>query len=328
MVGTGTPIGRRSRKGHDAPTRAGTPGPARARRVRLRQTSGTAAAGDRPPARPRRRGLPAVLRRRRTAQTRVRFVEPGQVATPPERAGDPAASFGILTDPDDVETPLWLLHRRRAGRRGRDPASQGQRRRQREARAAAVLPGAQEPAPGREAAAQHERRGRNPVGHRPDPQTPRRHPGRRAAVRRGAGRRQRHVSRPPGRRPTSAASARARSSTATAAPNTTFRPRASTPANFVAVLQAELRAIASRLVMPEFMLTVRRIERQLRLDDGGRGPAVRMFARLQAELVDDDLQVMRRVLAAAVAAGHACPAKRSTASTSWRRRRRWQCATR
>ncbi|HEV3021544.1 MAG TPA: hypothetical protein VGX76_03730, partial [Pirellulales bacterium] len=39
-------------------------------------------------------------------QTRVRFVEPGQIATPPEQAGDPAASFGIQTEPDDVETPL------------------------------------------------------------------------------------------------------------------------------------------------------------------------------------------------------------------------------
>ena len=37
---------------------------------------------------------------------RLRFVEPAQVSTPPERAADPAAGFGIQTDPDDVETVL------------------------------------------------------------------------------------------------------------------------------------------------------------------------------------------------------------------------------
>src|SRR5205823_375671 len=43
-------------------------------------------------------------------QTRVRFVEPGQAATPPERAGDPATTFGIETEADDVETSLgyWV----------------------------------------------------------------------------------------------------------------------------------------------------------------------------------------------------------------------------
>ncbi len=40
-------------------------------------------------------------------QTRVRFVEPGQVATPKELVGDASASFGIQTEPDDVETPLY-----------------------------------------------------------------------------------------------------------------------------------------------------------------------------------------------------------------------------
>lgn len=35
---------------------------------------------------------------------KVRFVEPSQVRTPPNLANDPAATFGIRTDPDDVET--------------------------------------------------------------------------------------------------------------------------------------------------------------------------------------------------------------------------------
>lgn len=37
---------------------------------------------------------------------KVRFIEPGQVYTPPERANDKAADFGIRTEPDDVETIL------------------------------------------------------------------------------------------------------------------------------------------------------------------------------------------------------------------------------
>ncbi len=36
--------------------------------------------------------------------TRVRFVEPSQVATPQRLAGDPSASFGVQTDAEDVET--------------------------------------------------------------------------------------------------------------------------------------------------------------------------------------------------------------------------------
>ena len=34
----------------------------------------------------------------------IRFVEPEQVSTPPAEAGNPAASFGIVTDAQDVET--------------------------------------------------------------------------------------------------------------------------------------------------------------------------------------------------------------------------------
>src|SRR5689334_9116606 len=38
--------------------------------------------------------------------TRIRFVEPDQVATPADMARDPSASLGIQTDADDVETVL------------------------------------------------------------------------------------------------------------------------------------------------------------------------------------------------------------------------------
>ena len=40
----------------------------------------------------------------------MRFVEPAEVTTPSERMADPSASFGVQTDPDDVETVLgyWI----------------------------------------------------------------------------------------------------------------------------------------------------------------------------------------------------------------------------
>lgn len=35
---------------------------------------------------------------------KVRFVEPGQVYQPEDKAGDPTSTYGVVTDPDDVET--------------------------------------------------------------------------------------------------------------------------------------------------------------------------------------------------------------------------------
>ncbi len=79
-----------------------------------------------------------------------------------------------------------------------------------------------------------------------------------------------------------------------------FAPRTSS----LAVLQAELRAIASRLVMPEFMLTSDASNANYASTMVAEGPAMRMFARLQADLVradlvNDDLDVMWRVVRAA-----------------------------
>lgn len=82
-------------------------------------------------------------------------------------------------------------------------------------------------------------------------------------------------------------------------------------ANFVAVLQAELRAIASRLVMPEFMLTSDASNANYSSTMVAEGPALRMFARLQAEQVCDDLEVMWRVVDAAIAAGQLPPESRT-----------------
>ena len=72
---------------------------------------------------------------------------------------------------------------------------------------------------------------------------------------------------------------------------------------FVTILQAELRAIASRLVMPEFMLTSDASNANYASTMVAEGPAVKMFQRLQHDMIVEDLEVMDRVLAAAVASG-------------------------
>ncbi|MDO4574039.1 MAG: phage portal protein [Planctomycetia bacterium] len=72
---------------------------------------------------------------------------------------------------------------------------------------------------------------------------------------------------------------------------------------YVAVLQAELRAIASRLVMPEFMLTSDASNANYSSTMIAEGPAVRMFQRLQQEMIRDDVRLMRRVLQNAAVGG-------------------------
>src|SRR5262249_8455411 len=74
-------------------------------------------------------------------------------------------------------------------------------------------------------------------------------------------------------------------------------------ANYVVVLQAELRAIARRLVMPEFMFTSDASNANYASTMVAEGPAMRMFSRAQASLVADDLVVMRRVVRGAITAG-------------------------
>ncbi len=71
---------------------------------------------------------------------------------------------------------------------------------------------------------------------------------------------------------------------------------------YILVLQAELRAIASRLVMPEFMLTSDASNANYSSTMIAEGPAVRMFERLQSEMVAEDMRLMKRVLLHAVQA--------------------------
>ena len=62
------------------------------------------------------------------------------------------------------------------------------------------------------------------------------------------------------------------------------------------VLQAELRAIASRLVMPEFMLTSDASNANYSSTMVAEGPAVKMFERLQWDMIVDDQKIMRMAL--------------------------------
>jgi len=244
-------------------------------------------------------------------QTRVRFVEPGQVATPPDRAGDPAAGFGIQSEVDDVETPVAYyidgqavdageIQHRKANvdanvKRGLPlfyPVRKNLRRAEKLLRNMSVVAEIQSAI-----ALVRKHRGAT-----------------RAGVQQFA-----------------TAQADASMTSPATGQTTNFRrfgpgtildshggieydfPTAGLEAaNYVTILQAELRAIASRLVMPEFMLTSDASNANFASTMVAEGPAMRMFARLQAELVNDDLQVMWRVLDAAVAAG-GLPAEALTA---------------
>lgn len=74
-------------------------------------------------------------------------------------------------------------------------------------------------------------------------------------------------------------------------------------AKYVEALQAELRAIAARLCMPEFMLTADASNANYASTMVAEGPAVKMFERLQAEMIWHDYRVLTRALEVAERAG-------------------------
>ncbi|MGC4005047.1 MAG: hypothetical protein QM811_18815 [Pirellulales bacterium] len=86
-------------------------------------------------------------------------------------------------------------------------------------------------------------------------------------------------------------------------------------------------AIASRLVMPEFMLTGDASNANYSSTLVAEGPALRMFARLQAEQTTADVAVMERVPAHGERGGSGCRATRRRWSKFRRSRRRWSSAT-
>jgi len=234
--------------------------------------------------------------------TRVRFIEPDQVVTPAELAGDPAASFGIQTDRDDVETVLGYfvdgefvtardVQHRRANvdvnvKRGLPlymPVRKNLRRAERLLRNMSIVAEIQSAI-----ALIRKHRGASRSGIEQFVAG-----GADATLSGGPTGRTRHFSQyGPG--------------TILDAPaglEYDFPARGLDASSFVAVLQAELRAIAARLVMPEFMFTSDASNANFASTMVAEGPAMKMFERLQASMIEQDRAVMWRVVENAMAAG-------------------------
>jgi capsid protein len=225
--------------------------------------------------------------------TRVRFVEPDQVVTPPAYQTDPSARLGVLADRHDVETVLGYfvdgqlvdaaeIQHRKANvdanvRRGLPlfyPVRKNLRRAEKLLRNMSVVAEIQSAI----ALIRKHRQGTaSGVQHQADHAAG----STRSVHRYGPG----------------------TILDAHAGIEYDFPAAGVDAANFVIVLQAELRAIASRLVMPEFMLSSDASNANYSSTMVAEGPAMRMFQRLQAEQVCDDLLVMRRVIDNAVASG-------------------------
>jgi len=234
--------------------------------------------------------------------TRIRFIEPGQVATPTDRADDPSASFGIQTDPADVETVLGyyvdgqlldasqVQHRKSNVdgnvKRGLPlfyPVRKNLRRAEKLLRNMSIVAEIQSAiALIRKHQAGTKDTVRQFVSDQADASVTSRQTGKVSHFKRYS-------------------------------PGTILDVFAGTDYDFpatgidagryVVVLQAELRAIASRLVMPEFMLTSDASNANYASTMVAEGVAVKMFQRLQHDMIEDDLELMRRVIENGVGAG-------------------------
>jgi hypothetical protein len=234
--------------------------------------------------------------------TRVRFIEPDQILTPAGLSSDPSATFGIQTDAEDVENVLGYyvdgefvdagsIQHRRANvdfnvKRGLPlyvPVRKNLRRAERLLRNMSVVAEIQSAIA-----------------------LIRKH---RGASRSGI---EQFVANNVDASSTNDVNGRARHYSqygpgtildAPAGMEYDFPAQGLDASNFVAVLQAELRAIAARLVMPEFMFTSDASNANFASTLVAEGPAMKMFERLQTSMVEQDTAVMRRVIDNAVAAG-------------------------
>ena len=71
----------------------------------------------------------------------------------------------------------------------------------------------------------------------------------------------------------------------------------------VAAIQAELRAAAAALAMPEYMLSGDASNANFSSTMVAEGPAVKTFEELQADLIEADIEIMERQLSIAARAG-------------------------
>ncbi len=245
----------------------------------------------------------------RGGMTRVRFIEPDQVTTPSGLAGDPSASFGVHTDADDVETVLGYyvdgelvdasdVQHRRANvdfnvKRGLPlyvPVRKNLRRAERLLRNMSIVAEIQSAIA---LIRKHRGASRSGIEQFVAADADATHTN-------GTNGRTRHYSQyGPGT-----------ILDAPAGMEYDFPTRGLDASSFVTVLQAELRAIAARLVMPEFMFTSDASNANFASTMVAEGPAIRMFERLQSTLIEQDRAVMWRVVENAVAAGTLPPSVR------------------
>jgi len=232
---------------------------------------------------------------------RVRFVDPEQVRTPSRYTSRPEHSFGIVTDPHDVETVrgYWVdekfvagsdIQHRRANvdshiKRGLPlfyPVRKNLRRAEKLLRNMSVVAGLQSAVA-----------------------LIRKHAGGRSSVERFLADRETQSALPTSHAgPTSVEHfAPGTILDATAGIEYEFPVAAIDAARYVTLLQAELRAIASRLVMPEFMLTSDASNANYASTLVAEGPAVKMFQRLQQEMIEADREVLERALRTAAEHG-------------------------
>jgi len=234
--------------------------------------------------------------------TRVRFVEPDQVRTPKELENLPAASFGIRTEPDDVESVLGYfidgepveaatIQHRKANvdanvKRGLPlyyPVRKNLRRVEKLLRNMSVVAEIQSAIA---LIRKHRGTSRSGVEQFVADQS-------QTTANDSTNGRTKYLSQySPG--------------TILDAPaglEYDFPASGIDASSFVLVLQADLRAIASRLVMPEFMFTSDASNSNYASTLIAEGPAIKMFERLQANLKNADYEVMWRVIDNAIAAG-------------------------
>ncbi len=234
-------------------------------------------------------------------KVRVRFVEPDQINCPPELTGNQAATFGIETDPDDVETVerYWVDGR---------PVSAAEIQHRKHGVDGNVKRGVPLFYPVRNNLWRAEKLLAN-MSTVADVQTAiamiRRHD---RATRSAA-----ETFRQATADTTQNASSGDPSFLRRYSPGTILDspksieyefPAAGLDASrYVLVLQAMLRAVASRLVIPEFMLTSDASNASYSSTLVAEGPAVKMFQRWQADMRTDDLAIMQMVVDAAERAG-------------------------
>lgn len=233
-------------------------------------------------------------------RVRVRFVEPGQVATPPTEHGNAAASFGVLTDPHDVEEALGYF----VDGQLIDAAEMQHRKANVDSNVKRGLPLFY---PVRKNLRRAEKLLRN-MSTVAEIQSAialiRRHQGAtRSAVQQFVAGQADATTTAGGRTTNWKQFAPGTILDTSANVDYQFPAQSLDAGSYVTVLQAELRAIAARLVMPEFMLSSDASNSNYASTMVAETPAVRMFERLQAEQIEADTQLLQRVLLIAEQAG-------------------------